>query len=64
MIANLYDKLVIEPDMLPFMQSIQGGVFQQHNVRSNIATVARRALKSSNMLPWTATSPELSHPNL
>ncbi|GBM94183.1 hypothetical protein AVEN_100403-1 [Araneus ventricosus] len=33
MTANLYVSLVIQPVVLPFMSSIQGGVFQQDNAR-------------------------------
>ncbi|GBN51054.1 hypothetical protein AVEN_236621-1 [Araneus ventricosus] len=50
--ANLYVSLVIQPVVLPFMDRIQGGVFQQDNARSHIAVVTQHALQSVDMLPW------------
>ncbi|GBM10330.1 hypothetical protein AVEN_131069-1 [Araneus ventricosus] len=35
--ANLYVSLLIQPVVLPFMNSIQGGVFQQYNARPHTA---------------------------
>ncbi|GFW15103.1 uncharacterized protein TNCV_172501 [Trichonephila clavipes] len=50
MTANLYVSLVIQFIVFPFMNIIQGGVFQQ-NVRSHFAVVMQHALQSVNMLP-------------
>ena len=58
--ANLYVSLVIHPVVLPFMNSIQGGVFQQDNARHHTALVTQQALQSVDMLPWPARSPDLS----
>ncbi|GBL91237.1 hypothetical protein AVEN_195124-1 [Araneus ventricosus] len=58
--ANLYVSLVIPPVVLPFMNSIEGGVFQQDNARPHTAIVAQHALQSVDMLPWPARSPDLS----
>ncbi|GBL78096.1 hypothetical protein AVEN_143391-1 [Araneus ventricosus] len=58
--ANLYVSLVIQPVVLPFMNSIQGGVFQQNNARPHTAIVSQHALQSADMLPWPARSPDLS----
>ncbi|GBM13591.1 hypothetical protein AVEN_84136-1 [Araneus ventricosus] len=58
--ANLYVSLVIQPVILPFMNSIQGGVFQQNNARPHTAVVTQHALQSADMLPWPARSPDLS----
>ncbi|GBN42264.1 Transposable element Tc1 transposase, partial [Araneus ventricosus] len=58
--ANLYVSLVIQPVVLPFMNSIQVGVFQQDNDRPNTAVVTQHALQSVDMLPWPARSPNLS----
>lgn len=58
--ANLYVSLVIQPVVLPFMNSIQGGVFQQDNARPHTAVVTQHALQSVDMLPWPARSPDLS----
>ncbi|GBM40337.1 hypothetical protein AVEN_23898-1 [Araneus ventricosus] len=57
--ANLYVSLVIQPVVLPFMNSIQGDVFQQDNARPHTAIVAQHALQSVDMLFWTARSPDL-----
>ncbi|GBM77573.1 hypothetical protein AVEN_186841-1 [Araneus ventricosus] len=58
--ANLYISLVIQPGALPFMNSIQGGVFQQDNARPHTAVVTQHSLQSVDMLPWPARSPDLS----
>ncbi|GBM15834.1 hypothetical protein AVEN_260116-1 [Araneus ventricosus] len=58
--ANLHVSLVIQPVVLPFMNIIQGGVFQQDNTRPHIAVVTLHALQSIDMLPWLARSPDLS----
>ncbi|GBM17306.1 hypothetical protein AVEN_237291-1 [Araneus ventricosus] len=58
--ANLYVSLVIQPVVLPFMNSIQGGVFQQDNARPHTAVVTQHDLKSVDMLLWPARSPDLS----
>ncbi|GBM78580.1 hypothetical protein AVEN_200711-1 [Araneus ventricosus] len=58
--ANLYVGLVIQPVVLPFMNSIQGGVFQQHNACPHAAVVTQHALQSVDILPWPARSPDLS----
>ncbi|GBN16305.1 hypothetical protein AVEN_221883-1 [Araneus ventricosus] len=42
------------------MNSIQGGVFQQDNVRPHTAVVTQNTLQSVDMLPWPARSPDLS----
>ncbi|GBM29648.1 hypothetical protein AVEN_125295-1 [Araneus ventricosus] len=52
--ANLYVSLVIQPVVLPFMSSIQGGIFQQDNARSHTAAVSQRALQGVDILPWPA----------
>ncbi|GBN81409.1 hypothetical protein AVEN_58133-1 [Araneus ventricosus] len=43
---NLYVSLVIQSVVLPFMSSIQGGVFQQDNTRPHTAVVTQHALQS------------------
>ncbi|GBO00403.1 hypothetical protein AVEN_36726-1 [Araneus ventricosus] len=58
--ANLYISLVIQPVVLPFINSIQGGVFQHVNARPHTAVVTQHALQSVDMLPWSARSPDLS----
>ncbi|GBM19608.1 hypothetical protein AVEN_107286-1 [Araneus ventricosus] len=58
--ANLYVSLVIQPVVLPFMKSIQGGVFQQDNARFHTDVLAQLALQSVDMLPWPVRSPDLS----
>ncbi|GBN63918.1 hypothetical protein AVEN_135855-1 [Araneus ventricosus] len=58
--TNLYVSLVIQPVVLPFMNSIQGCVFQQDNGRPHIVVVTQLALQIVDMLPWPARSPDLS----
>ncbi|GBN18294.1 Transposable element Tc1 transposase [Araneus ventricosus] len=58
--ANLYVSLVIQPVVLPFMNSIQRGVFQLDNARPHAAVVTQHALQSVDMLPWPARSPDIS----
>ncbi|GBM33159.1 hypothetical protein AVEN_83671-1 [Araneus ventricosus] len=48
--ANLYVSLVIQPVVLPFMNSIQGGVFEQDNARPRTAVVTQHSLQSVDML--------------
>ncbi|GBN59442.1 Transposable element Tc1 transposase, partial [Araneus ventricosus] len=58
--ANVYVSLVIQPVVLPFMNSIQRRVFQQDNARPHTAVVTQHALQSVGILPWPARSPDLS----
>ncbi|GBL94676.1 Transposable element Tc1 transposase [Araneus ventricosus] len=58
--ANLYVSLVIQPIVLPFMNSIQEGVFQHDNARRHTAVVTQHALQNIDMLPWPARSTYLS----
>ncbi|GBO15117.1 hypothetical protein AVEN_231146-1 [Araneus ventricosus] len=58
--ANLYVSLVIQPVVLPFMRSIQGGILQQDNARPHTAAVSQRALQGVDILHWPARSPDLS----
>ncbi|GBM36105.1 hypothetical protein AVEN_179101-1 [Araneus ventricosus] len=58
--ANLYVSLVIQPVVLPYMNSIQRGVFQQDNARPDTTVVTQHALQSVDILPWPARSPDLS----
>ncbi|GFX77055.1 HTH_Tnp_Tc3_2 domain-containing protein [Trichonephila clavipes] len=46
LIVNLFVSLVIQPIILPFMNSIQGGVFQQHNARPHTTVETQHALQS------------------
>ncbi|GFW68951.1 uncharacterized protein TNCV_2918501 [Trichonephila clavipes] len=58
--ADLYARLVIKPIVLPFLNSIQGEVFQQDNVRPHTAVVMQHPLQTVDMLPLPAGSPDLS----
>ncbi|GBN21252.1 hypothetical protein AVEN_205900-1 [Araneus ventricosus] len=58
--ANLYVSLVIQPVVLPFMSSIQGGIFQQDNALPHTAAVSQLALQGVDILPWPAKSPDMS----
>ncbi|GFV82765.1 uncharacterized protein TNCV_4147331 [Trichonephila clavipes] len=57
--ADLYVSLVIQPIVLPFMNNIQGGVFQLDNARPHIVVGTQRALQNVGMLPWLARSPDM-----
>ncbi|GBM39213.1 hypothetical protein AVEN_223832-1 [Araneus ventricosus] len=52
--------LVIQPVVLPFMNNIQGSVFQQDNARPHTAVVTQHAVQSVDVLPWPVRSPDLS----
>ncbi|GBM08581.1 hypothetical protein AVEN_52430-1 [Araneus ventricosus] len=56
--ANLYVSLVIQPIVLPFMNSIQRGVFQQNNALPHTDVITQHALQSVDMLPWPPRSPD------
>ncbi|GFU56125.1 uncharacterized protein TNCV_711871 [Trichonephila clavipes] len=56
---NLYVSLVIKPIVLPFRNSIQGGVFQQNNTLPHTAVSTQRALQGVDMLHWSARSSDL-----
>ncbi|GBL73243.1 hypothetical protein AVEN_159298-1 [Araneus ventricosus] len=49
--ANLYVSLMIQPAVLPFMNNIQGGVFQQDNAHPHTAVGTQQALEIVDMLP-------------
>ncbi|GFV51645.1 uncharacterized protein TNCV_1320011 [Trichonephila clavipes] len=58
--ANLYVSLVIQPLVLPFMNSIQRGIFLQNNARPRISVVTQQALQNADILPWPVRFPDLS----
>ncbi|GBM58368.1 hypothetical protein AVEN_185479-1 [Araneus ventricosus] len=60
LITNLYVSLVIQSVVLPFMDSIEGFVFQQDNARRHTAVVSQHDLQSVDMLSWTAISSDIS----
>ncbi|GFW48718.1 uncharacterized protein TNCV_4242991 [Trichonephila clavipes] len=51
---------VIQPIVLPFMNNIQGGVFQLDNAPTHTAVVTQCALQGFDMLLYSARSPDLS----
>ncbi|GFV03263.1 DDE_3 domain-containing protein [Trichonephila clavipes] len=44
----------------PFLNGLQGAIFQQDNARSHTARVAEDFLRHFQTLPWPALSPDLS----
>ncbi|GFX91524.1 uncharacterized protein TNCV_3681101 [Trichonephila clavipes] len=60
LIANFYASLVIQSIVLPFMNNIQGRVFQKDNALPHTTVVTQRALQSADMLPWPVRLPDLS----
>ncbi|GBM94684.1 hypothetical protein AVEN_274906-1 [Araneus ventricosus] len=58
--ANVYVSLVIQPFVMPFINSIQGGAFQLDNALNQTAVVTQHALQSVDMLHWPARLSDLS----
>ncbi|GFW97417.1 transposable element Tcb2 transposase [Trichonephila clavipes] len=51
---------ILQPHVLPLMQRLPGGIFQQDNARPHIASVLQDCLHTATTLPWPARSPDLS----
>lgn len=60
MTARRYVDQVIRPVVIPFMNTIPNGVFQQDNARPHTAVITRVALQHVPIMPWPARSPDLS----
>lgn len=60
--AASYVEHILRPVMLPFLQGLENGIFQQDNARPHTAHHTRRFLTENNvpLLPWPARSPDLS----
>lgn len=62
MTAERYVNDVLQPNVVPYVRSIEDGIFQQDNARPHIARVSRQFLELENIrvLPWPPRSPDLS----
>ncbi|GFT33685.1 transposable element Tc1 transposase [Trichonephila clavipes] len=60
--SNRYVREVLHPEVVPFLQSIPGAIFQQHNTRPHVAKTVRDFCSAQHMqlLPWPAYSPVMS----
>ena len=59
---NSYVSEVLQPKIFPFLQSISGAIFQQHNASSHVAKTVRNFCSANHIevLPWPAYSSDMS----
>ncbi|GFX33956.1 transposable element Tcb1 transposase [Trichonephila clavipes] len=60
MTAQQYIYDILQPRVLPLMQWLPRGTFQQDNTRPHTARVSQFCLRTVTILPWPARSPDLS----
>lgn len=60
MTARQYVDRVINPVVIPFLATIENGIFQQDNARPHTALISREALREVETLEWAARSADLS----
>ncbi|GFW31208.1 transposable element Tcb2 transposase [Trichonephila clavipes] len=53
---NLYDREVLQPKVILFLQSLSGAILQQDYARPHIA----KTIRGMQLLPWPAYSPDMS----
>ncbi|GFX84998.1 transposable element Tcb2 transposase [Trichonephila clavipes] len=60
--SNRYVREVLHPEVVHFLQSIPGAIFQQNNTRPHVAKTVRDFCSTQHMqlLPWRAYSPVMS----
>ena len=60
--ARRYVDVVLQPVLLPYIQTLPGATFQQDNAPPHIARISTRFMEENdiNVLPWPARSPDLS----
>ncbi|GFV52174.1 transposable element Tcb1 transposase [Trichonephila clavipes] len=53
---------VLEPVVLPYLQSLSTAIFQQDNAQLHVTRIVRRFFVNHQieLLPWPARSPDLS----
>ncbi|GFW65550.1 DDE_3 domain-containing protein [Trichonephila clavipes] len=51
---------ILRPHVGPFLNGLQGAIFQQDNARPHTARVAQDFLRHFQTLPWPARSPDLT----
>ena len=56
-----YVREVLQPEVVPFLQSVPGAIFQQDNARPDVAKNVREFCLAQHMqlLSWTAYSPNM-----
>ncbi|GFX43209.1 transposable element Tcb1 transposase [Trichonephila clavipes] len=60
MTAQRYVYDILQPHVLPLMQSLPGATFQQDNAWPYTARESQDCLRTVTTLPWPARSPDLS----
>ncbi|GFV98651.1 transposable element Tcb2 transposase [Trichonephila clavipes] len=60
MTAQRYIHVILQPHVLPFMQRLPGGIFQQDIARPHTARVLQDCLRAVTTLPRSSRSPYLS----
>lgn len=60
--AQRYIDEVVEPHILPYLQTLEDPLFQQDNAPPHVARISRNRFEEAhvNILPWPAKSPDLS----
>ncbi|GFV63038.1 transposable element Tcb2 transposase [Trichonephila clavipes] len=60
--SNRYVREVLNPEVVPILQSIPGAIFQQDKARPHVAKTVRDFCSAQHMqlLPWPAYSPVIS----
>ncbi|GFW17513.1 transposable element Tcb1 transposase [Trichonephila clavipes] len=60
--SQRYISEVLEPVVLPYLQSLSTSIFQQDNARPHLARIVQRFFVNHQieLLPWPARSPDLS----
>ncbi|GFS90523.1 uncharacterized protein TNCV_4097251 [Trichonephila clavipes] len=60
--SQRYISEVLEPVVLPYLQSLATAIFQQDNARPPVARIVQRFFVNHQieLLPWPARSPDLS----
>ncbi|GFT26618.1 transposable element Tc1 transposase [Trichonephila clavipes] len=59
--SNMYIREVLQPEVVPFLQGINGAIFQQDNARLHVAKTVRDFFSAQHMqlLPLPAISPDM-----
>ncbi|GFU03046.1 transposable element Tcb2 transposase [Trichonephila clavipes] len=60
MTAQWYAPDILQPHVLPLMQSLPRAIFQQDNAQPNMARMPQDCLSTVTTLPWPARSSDLS----
>ncbi|GFV60500.1 transposable element Tc3 transposase [Trichonephila clavipes] len=60
MTSQRYVHNILQPHVLPLMQMLLRGIFQQDNARHHMTRVSQDCLRTVTTLPWPIRSPDLS----